>query len=136
MGLVVVLGRKALVCVALMIASPSFAAPPTGIVPTPELEAWFKALKQPVTKNPCCAISDCRFIAFAIRDGRYEVEIEGWRYVVPDGTIIDGIASPTGRAVVCYTISAFGSPLPAGVLRERAQDIIEILCFVPPRPQS
>ena len=110
MGVAVVLGRKALVCLGLAIASPSFAAPPTGVVPAPELQAWFKALKQPVSKHPCCTISDCRFIDFTIHDGRYEVELDGWRYVVPTETIIDGIASPTGAAVVCYTFRDFGYP--------------------------
>ena len=136
MGLAIVLSREALVCIGLVIAAPSFAAPPINVFPDPELQAWFKALKQPVTKNPCCAISDCRFIAFAIHDGHYEVELDGWRYVVPTETVIDGIASPTGAAVVCYTFKDFGLPLPAGILRDRPQDTIEILCFVPPRPQS
>jgi hypothetical protein len=131
-----VLGREALLCIGLVIASPSFAAPPSSIVPTPGLEAWFKGLKQPVTKGPCCTISDCRFVDYTFRDGHYEVEIEGWRYVVPTETIIAGIASPIGGAVVCYTYRAFGLPVPAGVARDRAQDSVEILCFVPPRPTS
>src|ERR1700735_98213 len=123
-------------CLGLALASPALAAPPSGIVPTPELEAWFKELKQPITKRPCCTISDCRFVDYTFRDGHYEVEVEGWRYVVPSETILDGIASPVGRAVVCYTYRAFGLPTPAGVLRDRAQDTVEILCFVPPRPAS
>ena len=130
------LGREALLCIGFIIASPAFAAPPAGIVPTPELEAWFKALRQPVTKAPCCTISDCRFIDFTVRDGHYEVEIEGWRYVVPTETVLDGIASPVGGAVVCYTYKAFGLPMPAGIPRDRAQDTVEILCFIPPRPTS
>ena len=136
MGLAVVLGREAVIFIGLVIASPSLAAPPADVVPDPALQTWFKALKQPGTKKPCCAISDCQFIAFAIHDGRYEVQIDGWRYVVPTETIIDGIASPTGKAVVCYTYSAFAPPPPAGVRRNRPQDTIEILCFVPPRPVS
>ena len=48
----------------------------------------------------------------------------------------DGIASPVGGAVVCYTYRAFGLPIPADVLRDRAQDTVEILCFVPPWPTS
>ena len=75
-------------------------------------------------------------IDFTFRDGHYEVEIEGWRYVVPIETILDGAANPIGGAVVCYTHSAFGRPVPTGVLRRQAQDTVEILCFVPPRPTS
>jgi hypothetical protein len=131
-----VFGREALVCIGLALASPAVAVPPTNIVPSPGLEAWFKGLKQPVTKSPCCTISDCRFVDYMFRDGRYEVEIEGWRYVVPAETILDGIASPVGGAVICYTYRAFGLPIPAGVVRDRAQDTIEILCFVPPWPTS
>ena len=129
-------GREALMCLALSLAAPVVAAPPSGITPSPELEAWFKGLKQPVTKGPCCTISDCRFVDYTFREGHYEVEIEGWRYVVPSETILDGIASPVGGAVVCYTFRAFGLPIPAGVLRDRAQDAVEILCFVPPWPTS
>jgi hypothetical protein len=57
-----VFGREALMCLGLALASPALAAPPSGIVPTPELEAWFKELKQPITKRPCCTISDYRFV--------------------------------------------------------------------------
>ena len=65
-------------------------------------------------------------LIYIFRDGRYEVEIEGWRYVVPTEAILDGIASPVGGAVVCYTYKAFGLPIPAGVLRDRAQDTVAI----------
>jgi hypothetical protein len=131
-----VLGREALLCIGLTLATPAFATPPPGVVPTPEMEAWFKSLKQPLTHSPCCTISDCRFIDFTIRDGHYEIEIEGWHYIVPTETILHGAASPIGGAVVCYTYSEFGVPVPTGVLRHQAQDTVEILCFVPPRPTS
>ena len=97
----------------------------------PELQRWFKALRQPLTGRLCCSVSDCRFVVFAIRGGHYEVEIEGWRYVVPDG-----VANPTGRAVARYAVSEFGTPFPPGQPRDRPQDTIEILYFFPPRPPS
>ena len=53
-GWLEVFGREALVCIGLALASPAVAVPPTNIVPSPGLEAWFKGLKQPVTKSPCC----------------------------------------------------------------------------------
>ena len=46
------LGREALLCIGFIIASPAFAAPPAGIVPTPELEAWFKALRATSDESP------------------------------------------------------------------------------------
>jgi hypothetical protein len=110
------LGREALLCIGLTLAAPAFATPPPGVVPTPELEAWFKSLKQPLTHSPCCTISDCRMIDFTFRDGHYEVEIEGWRYVVPIETILDGAANPIGGAVVCYTHSAFGRSTPPDII--------------------
>jgi hypothetical protein len=64
------------------------------------------------------------------------VQIQGLRYVVPDGVVIAGIADPSGKAVACFTCSEFGPPLPPGHPRDRPQDTIELLCFVPPRPQS
>lgn len=116
--------------------SQAFAAPPENVAPDPELQAWFGALRQPATKRLCCAVSDCRFVLFRIQDGHYEVRIEGWSYVVPAETIIEGIVNPTGRAVACYTYATFGPPFPPGVPHDRPQDSIEILCFVPPRLPS
>jgi hypothetical protein len=132
----VAMRRTAFLCFGLLLACKSFAAPPANITPDPELQGWFKALRQPLTTHLCCAVSDCRFVAFWTQDGHYEVQIEGWRYAVPTDTIIGGIANPTGRAVACYTLVAFGLPLPNGVPRDKPQDTIEILCFVPPRPTS
>ena len=109
----------------------SFAAPPANFTPDPELRAWFKALHRPGTDSLCCDISDCRFVAFSNHDGRFEVEIEGFRYAVPQSIILQGIANPTGKAVACYTATNFGLPLPPGV-----PDVIELMCFVPPRPVS
>ena len=100
------------------------------------LQFWFKSLKQPKTGHLCCSVSDCRVLDFWIRDGHYEVEIDGWRYVVPSDAIIHGIANPTGRAVACYTFSEFRPPPTPGVFYRRPQDLTEILCFIPPRPPS
>lgn len=117
------------------VASP-LAAPPANITPDPELSLWFKSLRQPTTDHLCCSISDCRFVTFLARDGHYEIDIEGWRYIVPDNTIVRGIDNPTGKAVACSGVSEFRPPPPPGVVYHRPQDIIEILCFVPPRPTS
>jgi hypothetical protein len=62
-------------CLGLLLTGTSFAAPPADITPNPELQAWFEALRQPLTKHICCAVSDCRFVPLWVHDGNYEVEI-------------------------------------------------------------
>jgi hypothetical protein len=124
---------SALLVVVLLFASAALGAPPDDTALDPELHKWFESLRQPLTAMLCCALSDCRFVPFEITNGHYEVDIEGWHYVVRDGVVVPGIANPTGKAVACYTISTFGPPdHPA----DEPQDTIEILCFVPPRPPS
>lgn len=119
-----------------LLALPCFAAPPASVAPDPVLSEWFKSLHEPGTQRPCCDVSDCRFVAFVIRDGRYEVQIEGWRYVVPRSVIIQGITNPTGNAVACYAYAIFGPPAPPGTSTDHPQDVAQILCFIPPRPPS
>jgi hypothetical protein len=117
------------------VASPS-AAPPANITPDPELSLWFKSLRQPKTGHLCCSISDCEFVNFWIHDGHYEIEIDGWQYIVPDSAVVRGIDNPTAKAVACSDVSEFRLPPPPGVNYDGPQDIREILCFVPPRPIS
>ena len=139
-GGVVRLAIAAVVCALVLLAASaanrSSAAPPANIRPDHELELWFKSLRQPATGRLCCSLSDCRFVDFWVRDGRYEVEIDEWRYAVPNDAIIPGIANLTGKAVACYAFSEFRPPAPAGVVYRRPQDLREILCFIPPRPPS
>jgi hypothetical protein len=129
--------RRALVaaCVGLL-TGPALAAPPADLKPDPVLEAWFQSLTQPGTGQLCCALSNCRFVDYGVRDGHYEVSLDGWRYAVPEGAVLHGMANPTARAVACYVYTSFGMPLPTGVRRVLPQDTIEVLCFVPPRPAS
>jgi hypothetical protein len=123
-------------CAALLMTANSLAAPPANTTPDPVLHSWFKSLKQPKTGHLCCSVSDCRVTDFWIRDGHYEVEIDGWRYAVPSEAVIHGIANPTGSAVACYTFGEFRPPPAPGVVHRRPQDVSEILCFIPPRPPS
>ena len=83
--------------VSLLIAcEPSIAAPSGNLTPDPLLQAWFQSLRQPSTGRLCCAVSDCRFVAFELHDGRYEIQVDGWRYAIPTEIIIQGLANPTG----------------------------------------
>ena len=117
-------------------AAVAAAAPPTDVPPDHTLEAWFKSLKQPGSQRLCCSISNCRFIAYEIHDGHYEVTIGGWRYVVPNESILRRMNNLTDKAVVCYGYASFGLPAPPGEVRKTPQDTMEILCFVPPKPLS
>jgi len=112
------------------------AEPPPGVAPDPQLQQWFKALRQPGTNQICCSISDCRFVAYNIHDGHYEVTIDRWTYVVPANRIVRGVANPSGKAVACYQLTDFGLPFPPGAPHDHPQDRADILCFVPPRPLS
>ncbi len=106
------------------------AEPPANVSPDPALHAWFESLRQPVTRQPCCSISDCRFSSFEVRNGHYEVKIEDWPYVVPDEVVLHMIENPFGKAVVCY-----GKDGPAPPERT-LQDPLRIFCFIPPKPTS
>jgi len=109
------------------------ATPPANMTPDPALSAWFEALRQPGTQHLCCSISDCRVTVFNIREGHYEIRIDGWPYIVPDADILHQADNPTGQAVVCYAYSSFGIPIEAGQPRTKPQDTVEILCFIPPK---
>jgi len=112
------------------------AAPPPDTKPDPALRAWFETLKQPQTNLPCCSISDCHFMAYIIRNNRYEITVDGWPYVVPDEVITHTVDNLFGKAVACYTYGSFGLPTPSGGVRTAPQDPIRILCFVPPKTTS
>src|SRR5262249_57863708 len=72
------------IAILLGVSATALATPPADIRPDPELALWFKSLRQPTTRYLCCSISDCRFVNLWVHDGHYEVEIDGWRYTVPD----------------------------------------------------
>lgn len=121
------------IVMALLLSSAAKAAPPPDVVPDPEMKKWFEGLRQPGTGKLCCSVSDCRFVAFTTHEGQYEIEIDGWRYPVPKGVVLEGLPNPHARSVACYTTTIFGPPLPPGHPPNQPQDIIEILCFVPSR---
>jgi hypothetical protein len=110
------------------------ARPPSDVSPNPMVRSWFEGLHQPGSSALCCSISDCRVMPSRMQDRHHEVEIEGYRYAVPDSAIIRDIPNMMNGAVVCYTYRAF-NPSPGDTPAE-PQDAIEILCFVPPKPLS
>jgi hypothetical protein len=120
----------------MLIAADAMAAPPADMKRDPELELWFRSLRQPGSGHLCCSISDCRFVDFWVRDGHYEVEIDGWRYVIPSDAVIVGAMNPTGKAVACYTFGEFRPPPAQGAEVDGPQDVAEVLCFIPPHPPS
>jgi hypothetical protein len=112
------------------------ATPPENANPNSALSGWFKSLRQPGTQHPCCSVSDCRATAYEIRNGHFEIKLDGWLYVVPDEVVLHRADNPTGEAVVCYSYSAFGPPMEHGQIRTTPQDTVEILCFIPPQPTT
>ena len=128
--------RQIICAVFLTLMVSASAKPPVNTSGDPELKHWFESLHQPGTRQPCCSISDCRFVPFTIRNGNYEVTIQGFVYVVPSKTVIFGIPNPTGKAVTCYTFSEFKLPAGPNDPVRGPQDVAEILCFIPPRPLS
>ena len=85
----------ALAAAGLVSATCAKAEPPSNA--DPALAPWYQSLKQPNTGVSCCSIADCR-------DGdHYEVFINNRWTVVPQDKILQHIANPVGRAVVCWT---------------------------------
>jgi hypothetical protein len=122
--------------VTLLHMTAAVAAPPADATPNPALSDWFNSLNQPGTQRPCCSISDCRVTAYHVRDGHFEVTIDGSVHIVPNASILHSTNNPTGSAVVCYSYSSFGPPSESGQNGGGPQDAIEILCFIPPKALS
>jgi hypothetical protein len=120
-----------LVALCVLMRGVASAAPPPNMMPDSKMHAWFESLEQPGTQQRCCSISDCRFTSYEERDGHYEVNVDGWKYAVPDENVLHMTTNPTGRAVVCYAYTSFGASIPNGEVRTAPQDAIEILCFLP-----
>jgi hypothetical protein len=106
------------------------AKPPADVTPDPNLQVWFQSLKQPTSQQSCCSISDCRFSAYEVRNGHYEIKIDDWTYVVPEPSIIHTTNNPFHKAVVCYSNEGIGLP------ERPLQDTFRIHCFLPPDQTS
>jgi hypothetical protein len=127
---------RAIAVVCIVKTPAAVATPPANADPNSALSGWFKSLKQPGTQHPCCSVSDCRVTEYDIRNGHFEVKLDGWPYVVPDKAVLHRADNPTGEAVVCYSYSSFGPPMESGQIRTTPQDTIEVLCFIPPKPTT
>ena len=104
---------RALRCALLggVVASVAHAQPPANA--DPALAPWFQSLQAP-NGTSCCSNADCRTTDYRIGPTGYEALIDNRWIAVPRDRVLDHVANPTGRAVVCY--------LPA----------MGILCFVRP----
>lgn len=91
--------------------TPAYAAPPPGADPNGPIAQWFRSLKNPITKNSCCAESDCR--AAEMRDSAdgsgWEARIaldpsipgSGKWLPVPQENILWSEPNKLGRPVAC-----------------------------------
>jgi len=103
-------GKIALSCIlASVVAVILLFAFPHKINAAPPAEAklqhhtWFESLEQPGERHLlCCSISDCHLTASRVSQDGYEVAIEDAWMVVPADRVLQNVANPTGRAVVCY----------------------------------
>ena len=84
----------------LFVGSASAAPPPDSNL---QYKDWFESLRQPGTMALCCSISDCRMTAYRTDAEGYEVPINNRWVRVPPDKVLNRIANPTGRGVVCYT---------------------------------
>jgi hypothetical protein len=87
------------------------AAPPENA--DPALAPWFQSLQAP-NGTSCCSLADCRMTDYRTKATGYEAFVDNRWIAVPRDRVLDHVANPTGRAVVCYMPS------------------MGILCFVRP----
>jgi hypothetical protein len=100
---------------ALLVASPAFAAPPPGADPDSPMSKWFRGLRIPENNGSCCDESDCRVTTAQFRDGKwYAITEDGWEAEVPAAKVLKDQAHPAGSAVLCWRRD------------------LGVMCFVPP----
>jgi hypothetical protein len=76
--------------------------------------AWVKSLVNPITRQGCCDLSDCRVVSARIRLGHYQAFIgrgaygedapDGW-LDVPDEVVLHDGRNPVGLPIACWRAS-------------------------------
>jgi hypothetical protein len=101
------------------------AAPPVGQPVDPDMQKWYKSLRQPNTGAGCCSVADCRSYASRIVKDHYEILVHDRWFSIPD-TVVLHQENRAGSAVACLRTlwnHSFG-PAPADYSPD-------VLCFVP-----
>ena len=103
---------------AILLVGPGHAAPPPSGSEQAEIllphRAWVKNLENPLTKQRCCDLSDCRVVTARIKNSHFEAFIgqdifgrgapNEW-VSVPDEIVIHDGSNPVGLPVACWRAS-------------------------------
>lgn len=103
---------------AALLIGPCQAAPPAAGSEQAEIllphRAWVKSLQNPVTKQQCCDLADCRVVIARIKGNHYEAFIgrdvfgrgapNDW-LPVPDEVVLRDGSNPVGLPVACWKAS-------------------------------
>ena len=104
---------RKMLAVALLLSTPSLAAPPPSGSPQADMMApyaeWVRGLKNPNTGQGCCSLSDCRVVEYRLTPEGYEAFIDKATFPggpdawvkVPDYVVLHK-DNPTGFAVACW----------------------------------
>lgn len=99
------------------IVSSDAAPPPAGseqdLILSPQ-SSWIRGLVNPVTRQGCCDLSDCRVVSARVQDGRYQAYIAREAYGddapdawldVPDVVVLHERRNPVGLPIACWSAS-------------------------------
>jgi hypothetical protein len=101
------------------------AAPPVGQPVDPDMQRWYKSLRQPNTGAGCCSIADCRSYTSRIIKDHYEILVQDRWFSVPNAVVLHQ-ENKAGSAIACLRTlwNHDFSPAPADYSPD-------VLCFVP-----
>jgi hypothetical protein len=72
-------------------------------------QGFYRTLQRPDAKGSCCNLTDCRPTSGRMREGRYEVKVDGAWVSVPHTKILPKSA-PDGGYHVCAPLNFRGRP--------------------------
>lgn len=105
----------------LLLATPTWAAPPPGTDLDGAMSHWYQSLTDPKTGGSCCSEADCRAYKVRPMGDHFEVWFEGKWLIAPPDVVLRNITNPTGGYIACVNPNHYenGDISPA------------VLCIVP-----